>query len=172
MSKKPIQANEIEAITTMAAQSFARVLEAEKKAMEGHQLARSLHGVLYYDTLDDALDTAPEDITWRAMRSLEDEHPGSIAILWERINDYARDELESGNRAASVAVDDQKPLSRAQFLVLREKYIDEWQPHNVLESQMIDAICQAQTIREYWMRLATERAAVECEVEKFAIERV
>jgi hypothetical protein len=35
---------------------------------------------------------------------------------------------------------------------------------------MIDAICQAQAIREYWMRLATERVAVECEIEQFWIE--
>lgn len=54
--------------------------------------------------------------------------------------------------------------------MLREKYIDEWQPRNVLESQLIDAVCQAQTIREYWMKLATERAAVECEIERFMIE--
>ena len=40
----------------------------------------------------------------------------------------------------------------------------------ILESQMIDAICQAQTIREHWMTLATERAAVECVVERFQIE--
>lgn len=37
----------------------------------------------------------------------------------------------------------------------------------MLESQMIDAICQAQTIREYWMTLATERVAVECEIERY-----
>jgi ribosomal protein S26 len=53
---------------------------------------------------------------------------------------------------------------------LREKYIDEWQPRNVLESQMIDSICQAQTIREYWMTLATERVAVECEIERYWVE--
>lgn len=35
---------------------------------------------------------------------------------------------------------------------------------------MIDAICQAQTIREYWMRLATERVAVECEIGRFWVE--
>ncbi|HKQ05759.1 MAG TPA: hypothetical protein VJ464_11545 [Blastocatellia bacterium] len=59
------------------------------------------------------------------------------------------DELESGQRAASVAVGDHRAISRARFLVLREKYIAEWQPRNVLESQMIDAIYRAQTIRKY-----------------------
>jgi hypothetical protein len=53
--------------------------------------------------------------------------------------------------------------------VLRDKYIREWEPRNVLESQMIDAICQAQTIREYWMTLAAERVAVECELERYYV---
>lgn len=165
MSKELIRLDEIESITTFAAKSFARVLELEKR--EG---AAPMGGRHWYDSLDDALAACPEDVTWNAMSRLEDADPGSFPVLWDRIKQFARDELESGHRAASVAVGNDSPITRARFLVLREKYIDEWQPRNVLESQMIDAICQAQTIREYWMRLATERSAVECEVERFTIE--
>jgi hypothetical protein len=165
MSEELISLDEVESITTLAAKSFARVLELEKR--EG---SAPMGGRHWYDSLDDALAACPEDVTWNAMSRLEDEEPGSFPILWERIKQFAREELESGHRAASVAVGNDSPLTRARFLVLRDKYIEEWQPRNVLESQMIDAICQAQTIREYWMRLATERAAVECEVERFTIE--
>lgn len=167
MSKQLVKAkmNEIESITTPAAKSFARVLELEKR-----KGSASIGGRHWYDSLDEALAASPEEVTWNAMGRLEDEEPGSFTILWERMKQFARDELESGQRAASVAVGDDRPLTRARFLVLREKYINEWQPRNALEIQMIDAVCQAQTIREYWMRLATERAAVECEVERFTIE--
>lgn len=165
MSEELIRRDEIESITALAARSFARVLELERRIGSA-----PVGGRHWYDSLDDALAASPEDVTWNALGRLEDEEPGSFAILWERIKQFARDELESGQRAASVAVGEDRPLTRARFLVLREKYIDEWQPRNVLESQMIDAICQAQTIREYWMRLATERAAVECEVEQYTIE--
>jgi hypothetical protein len=165
MSKQLTKANEIESITTLAARSFVRVLELEKR-----QGSPSIEGRYEYDSLEEALNAAPEDVTWTAMARLEDQQPGSFAILWERLKEYARDELESGQRAASVAIGDHRAISRARFLVLREKYIAEWQPRNVLESQMIDAICQAQTIREYWMTLATERVAVECEIEMFWVE--
>jgi hypothetical protein len=165
MSKQLIKANEMESITTLAAKSFARLLELEIR--KGHA---SIEGRYWYDTLEDALDAAPEDVTWTAMGRLEDVQPGSFATLWERIKEYARDELESGQRAALVATGEQQPLARARFLVLREKYIREWEPRNVLENQMIDAICQAQTIREYWMRLATSRVAVECEIERYWVE--
>jgi hypothetical protein len=165
MSEDLIRANEIESITALAAKSFARVLEMERR--EG---SAGIEGRHRYDSLDEALDAAPEDVSWYAMARLEDEQPGSFATIWERIKQYARDELESGQRAASVASGDQRPISKARFLVLREKYICEWEPRNVLENQMIDAICQAQTIREYWMRLATERVAVEREIEQYWVE--
>lgn len=165
MSEQLTKRNEIESITTLSARLFARVLELEKR--EG---SAGIEGRHRYDSLEDALNASPEDVTWTAMGRLEDKQPGSFAILWERIKEYARDELESGQRAASVAVGDHRAISRARFLVLREKYIEEWQPRNVLESQMIDAICQAQTIREYWMTLATERVAVECEIEVYFVE--
>lgn len=165
MSEQLTKANEIESITALAAKSFARVLEMEKREMPS-----LMEGRYRYDSIEEALDAAPEDVTWNAIGQLENEKPGSFTILWERMKQYARDELESGQRAASVAIGDERPISRARFLVLREKYIAEWQPRNVLESQTIDAICQAQTIREYWMRLATQRVAVECEIEQYFVK--
>ena len=163
MSNEIVKANEIESITVLAAKSFAQILKREKR--NGPSFMRHR-----FESMSEALEASPEDLTWNAIGQLEDAEPGSFATLWERTKQYARDELESGQRAASVAIGDDRPLTRARFLVLREKYIDELQPRNVLESQMIDAICQAQTIREYWMKLATERVAVECEVERFEIE--
>jgi hypothetical protein len=160
-----VNASEIESITDLAAKTFARVLEAEKKRGP----APIPQGRYWADSVDDALSMSPEDLSWNAMGQFEDENPGSFADIWERVKQYARDELESGQRAASVAVGDQRPITRAKFLVLREKYIREWQPRNVLESEMIDAICQAKTIRDYWMTLATERVAVECELERYYV---
>jgi len=157
--------NEIEAITALAAKSFARVLSTEQRERPRGSLRR-----YRFESRSEALSAAPEDLSWSIMGELEDSEPGSFAILWERMKEVARDELESGQRAAAVACGQDSPLNRARFLVLREKYIDEWQPRNVLESQLIDAICQAQTIREYWMKLATERVATECMVERFTIE--
>jgi hypothetical protein len=157
--------NEVESVTALAARTFSRVLELERR--EG---AAPVGGRNCFNSVDDALNAPPEDLTWQAMARLENEQPGSFTTIWERIKEYAREELESGQRAASVSVGDQRPISKARFLVLREKYIREWEPRNVLESQVIDAICQAQTIREYWMRLATERVAVECEIEQYWIE--
>jgi len=167
MSTELISAMEIESITALAAKSFARVLEAEKK--RGPAPVPS--GRYWVDSVDDALSMSPEDLSWNAIGQFEDESPGSFALIWERVKQYARDELESGHRAASVAVGDQRPITRARFLVLREKYIREWEPRNVLESEMIDAICQAKTIRDYWMTLATERVAVECEIERYWVEQ-
>src|SRR4030095_1895483 len=165
MGTRLIKSDEIQSITALAAKSFARVLEAEKKRGPA-----PVEGRYWVDAVDDALSMSPEDLSWNAIGQFEDEHPGSFATIWERVKQYARDDLESGHRAASVAVGNQRPILRARFLVLREKYIREWEPRNVLESEMIDAICQAKTIRDYWMTFAIERVAVECEIERFWVE--
>jgi len=157
--------NEIEAITALAAKSFARVLKVEQREGPRGSLRR-----YRFESLDHALNAAPEDLSWSILGELEDSEPGSFAALWEQTKQFARDELESGQRATAVACGQDSPLNRARFLVLREKYIDEWQPRNVLERQLIDAICQAQTIREHWMTLATERVVTECMVERFTVE--
>ena len=128
MSKELVKAIEIEPITALAAKSLARVLEAEKRGkcpVPGH---------LRFDSVEHALSASPEDLTWNAIVQFEDENPGSFAILWENVKQYAQDELESGQRAASVAIGDDRPITRARFLVLREKYITEWQPRNVLRA--------------------------------------
>lgn len=120
MSDELVKADEVESITMLAAKSFARVLELEKRGG-----VAPVGGRYGFNSIDDALNASPEDLTWQAMARLEDEQPGSFATLWERIKEYARDELESGQRAASVAVGDDRPLSRARFLMLRDKYIRE-----------------------------------------------
>jgi hypothetical protein len=165
VSSRLVKANEIESITALAAKAYARVLEAETKTGPA-----PVQGRYWVDSVGDALSMSPEDLSWNAIGQFEEENPGSFTTIWERVKQYARDELESGHRAASVAVDNQRPIMRARFLVLREKYIREWQPRNVLESEMIDAICQAKTIRDYWMTLATERVAVECEIERYWVQ--
>jgi hypothetical protein len=169
MSSRIGKANEIETITAMAAKALVRALESEQKAGED-KFPRGLWGRRSYETLEDARNAAVVDLTWAAIGRLEDEQPGSFAILFERVKQAARDELESGHRAASVALGHESPMIRARFIVLREKYIEEWQLRNVLESQLIDAICQAQTIRDYWTTLATERVAVECEIERYWVD--
>ena len=120
MSTRLINVNEIESITTLAAKSFARALEAEKKGGPA-----PIEGRYWVDSVDDALSMSAEDLSWNAIAQFEEENPGSFDTMWECVKQYARDEPESGQRAASVAVVNQRPIMRARFLVLREKYLRE-----------------------------------------------
>lgn len=67
MSTRLVKANEIESITSLAAKSFARVLEAEKREKP------SIRGRIWVDSVTDALNAAPEDLTWNAIGQFEDE---------------------------------------------------------------------------------------------------
>src|SRR5258708_30216976 len=104
MSTRLVKANEIESITTLAAKSFARVLEREKRYGSPPRGGRA-----WMDSVSEALEVAPEDLTWNALGQLEDDQPGSFATVWERVKQYARDELESGQRAAAVACGNDSP---------------------------------------------------------------
>lgn len=77
---------------------------------------------------------------------------------WKRTCDDASAEFETGHRAAKVIEVIGMPWARAQFLSLRASFRDEWQPRGGIEDSMIDAMVQAYTQYEYWLRVATERA--------------
>ena len=76
MKERLTKRDEVESITTLSARLFARVLELEKR--EG---SAGIEGRHWYDSLEDALDASPEDVTWHAMAQLEDQQPGSFATL-------------------------------------------------------------------------------------------
>jgi hypothetical protein len=81
---------------------------------------------------------------------LADSDPDLVAKRWEEIKRAALDELRSGHRAAK-AMDGHEShcWQRAQFLAVRNDFIEAWQPRNGVERQLIDNLAQAQTC---WLR--------------------
>lgn len=84
--------------------------------------------------------------------------------VWRQIKKAAANELASGHRAAGnlEAVDWQKdPWRRAQYLVIRDGFVEQWQPKGAIELAMLDTM--AQTFSEYlfWMHEAHRRATTD-----------
>ena len=50
---------------------------------------------------------------------------------------------------------------RAQFLALRQAFIDEWQPHGGIELSMIDVIAQTHTCYLFWLGELHRRSTLE-----------
>lgn len=95
--------------------------------------------------------TPAEELSWFDLSRLMAADPDQGLRKWEAIKQAARDELLSGHRAARTVDWDSSPWQRAQFSVLRESFMAEWQPRNGIESTLVDTLAQTYTAFCYWL---------------------
>ena len=154
---------EVYTVTELAARAFVR---AKKSSEKGKRLG----GKLIKARPKELMRTAPDEISWSLIGQAEDQEPGSFMQIWERIKQSARNELESGHRAAAVGVGVDTPWNRARFQVLLESYTEDWRPAGSIELRLVEAMAQMWTQYEHWMQIATQRVAFECEEETYQVK--
>jgi hypothetical protein len=97
------------------------------------------------------LHSPPDQVQWHDLNTLARRDPELARGRWEEVKQAARQELESGHRAAAAlgcAVSG--CWQRAQFLAVRNGLAEAWRPRNGLEWQLIDMMAQAQTLMRLW----------------------
>jgi hypothetical protein len=96
------------------------------------------------------LHAPPDQVEWLDLERLARRDPELARRLWEEVKQAARQELQSGHRAARAL----EPLSdcwaRARFLAIRDDLATALRPRNGLERQLIDMLTQAQTMLLLW----------------------
>ena len=107
-----------------------------------------------------AQDTPPKELSWFDLSSFDE---AEVQKLWKMVKVAARAELESGFRAGDAVASQATPFQRAQFLVLRESFIDGWKPSNQIEVALLDMMAQQYSLYIYWSAIAHERATHESE---------
>ena len=108
----------------------------------------------------------PDEISWLTLGLVGARHPELAQAGWERIKAEARDELESGHRAAVTLEWHREPWQRAQFLAIRQAFIDAWQPRGGIELALIDTMAQAHTMYLMWLSRAHVQAVTEGEIDE------
>jgi hypothetical protein len=104
------------------------------------------------ESLQLVLKRPPNETSWLDLKNLSAKSPDLALRKWESVKRAARDELESGHRAArSMEGADSDCWQRAQFLAIRGDLAKGWLPRNGVESQLIDEMAQAQTMIFFWM---------------------
>jgi hypothetical protein len=108
------------------------------------------------------LDCPPEEVHWADLEDLAAKAPERALLRWEEVKQAAREELQSGHRAAS-ALEGYFPdaWECARFLAIRDDLIEALQPRNGVERQLIDQMAEARTHVLYWQRRLALRASVE-----------
>lgn len=96
----------------------------------------------------------PDQISWWDFTLVTEHAPEVAQELWDRLKADARQELQTGMRAARMIEDESRgrPLDRARFLVLREALVDSWQPRDGRETLLVDQLAQAETLYEQAMQ--------------------
>jgi hypothetical protein len=93
----------------------------------------------------------PDQVQWHDLNSLARRDPELARRRWEEIKQAARQELESGHRAAQALGSAVSGCwQTAQFLAVRNGLAEAWRPRNGLEWQLIDTMAQAQTLMRLW----------------------
>jgi hypothetical protein len=127
-------------------------------------LAKAREGVL---TEVDALERPTSAVMWYHRESLFERDPQRGLERWEEIKRAARDDLSSGLRSCqAVDIPGSTPWNRAQYLALRQELMDGWQPRNGVERQLVEAMAQARTAAEFWLKLMMARAARDAAMEE------
>ena len=88
---------------------------------------------------------------------------GSLAIQrWSELVDEAAGELESGHHAAETVESSKRECwERAEFLARRAQLASDWAPQSGMEWALIDAMCQALTMKQYWIKRMIVTDAIE-----------
>lgn len=116
------------------------------------------------EELKEILQTPVDTISWWTISTIYERNPALAIQLWKEIKQEARNELESGHRAAGglEVVDWQRdPWSRAQYLAIREGFVKEWQPKGTIELALIDMMAQSFSQYLYWNEIVQQRSTTD-----------
>jgi hypothetical protein len=105
-------------------------------------------------TADDAqriLDAPAEQVEWLDLDTLDRIDPALALERWEEVKRAAREEANTGHRAAqAVEGDFSRCWTRARFLALRAELIESIHPRCAVEAHLIDQLAQWQTLLWLW----------------------
>lgn len=107
----------------------------------------------------------PDQITWYQLAALVKQDPQAAYQRWAEIAHAARQELDSGQRAAAAGQLLDTPWEQAQFLAIRQSLAEEWQPTRGLEDRLIDMMAHTFEGWLFWMQRSTTRAIFQAQVE-------
>lgn len=124
--------------------------------------------------LQRVLSDSVDNLSWCELERIYNKLPGFVGTVWQLIKDEARKELESGHRAAAVfesAEWQHSPWKRAQFLAIRESFVEGWKPKDGIEMAMIDSMAISQCKYLHWSEIANQRETIETDRRKLDEER-
>lgn len=109
-------------------------------------------------------------IDWVDLERLFRLEPAAGEALWKRLKTEAREDFESGGMAAKIFETTawrHDPWRRAQYVGIRDAFIDDYKPRGAIELSMIDMAVTAYFLYYYWAEVTMKRSETEALPELF-----
>jgi hypothetical protein len=93
----------------------------------------------------------PRDVNWFDLEAVARQDHGRALQLWEEVKQAAREEVNSGHRAArALEGGTGRCWDRARFLAVRAQLTEAWRPRDAQEQHLVDQLAQWQTLLWEW----------------------
>jgi hypothetical protein len=112
-------------------------------------------------------------IDWLDFERLFKLEPAAAEALWKRLKTEAREDFESGSLAAKIFETTEwrrDPWRRAQYVGIRDAFIDDYKPRGAIELSMIDMAVTAYFLYYYWTEILMQRSETRVLPELFTYE--
>jgi hypothetical protein len=93
------------------------------------------------------------EIDYHDIQATLEQDPKAAALAIKAIHDGASDYVAAGIYAAN-AVGFNNPFQRAQFMVIRNGFVDDWRPRGMIESGLVDMLAQSYVAWQCWLRIS------------------
>lgn len=160
MSKKEITAKEQPPIHRGELDMLAREMAATYEGMVAHyekecKINRSearkkatSHSPDYYELAESR---PPQELNFYQLAAYHERKPEEALQKWTEIKQAAAAELASGVRSAQLTRWE-SPYEQAQFLALRQSFIEEWQPRGGIEMSLVEQLAHCYTGWMKWLQ--------------------
>jgi hypothetical protein len=105
-----------------------------------------------------------KSISWLSIDRLFRYNPEAAQALWEDLKEQADKDFKSGHfaaRAFESAELQQDPWKRAQFIAVRDSFVEQFKPQGGIDYSMIDMLAVSFTFWMHWTQVHNERATTD-----------
>jgi hypothetical protein len=114
-----------------------------------------------------------KNISWLDLDTLFRLEPAAAEAIWSRLKAVAREDFESGSLASKIFETTQwrhDPWRRAQYVGIRDAFIDDYKPRGAIELSMLDMAVTSYFLYYYWTEVIMQRSSTEALPELFTYE--
>ena len=125
------------------------------------------------EMFDELKHRSAENLSWFDLERLFRLEPAAAEALWHRLKTEARADFESGSLAARIfetAEWRHDPWRRAQYVGIRDAFIDDYKPGGAIELSMIEMTVTAFFLYYYWTEELMRRSDTKALPELFTHE--